>query len=207
MLKRYALPYGYGDLAPFISPETMHLHYDKHYAGYTDKANEELLRLGIDADMTEIVEKRIYNLSEKLKNNFGGFYNHSLFWYMLKPTAKGQDYPFTETARLIERDFGDYNNFRQTFLDQAKKRFGSGWVWWVLDPITGSTEIINTPYQDFPEMTDYGAKLPLLGIDVWEHAYYLDYQNKRPDYVEKVLDNLINWNYIEERVNTAKSMV
>ena len=203
MLKKYTLIYGYSAYAPFISEKTMRVHYDKHYVGYLDKANEELQRLGITADMNEIVEDSLYDASKKLWDNFGGYYNHSLFWYMISPPEEGSRAPLPNSQRLIDRDFGSFFNWKEAMLQGAKDRFGSGWVWWVYDPKDGITSVINTPYQRFPEMSEYGNLIPLFGIDVWEHAYYLDYENKRDTYVNNVLINLVNWDYVEERLNTA----
>jgi superoxide dismutase, Fe-Mn family len=204
MLKLYPLPYNEDAIAPIISAETMDVHYNKHYRGYHEKTNAELKRLGIAPDMLEILWEGSYNNSEKLKDNFGGYYNHSIFWYMLRPTNSLSD-PRENTIAAIQRDFGSWDSFREEFLKAAKGRFGSGWTWWVFDPASGTTQIISTPNQDFPEMDEYGAKIPLLGVDVWEHAYYLDYKSDRAEYTQNVLDYAINWDYIEERLNTALS--
>lgn len=203
MLKKYALIYGYSAYAPVISEKTMRVHYDKHYTGYLNKANEELERLNISDDMNEIIENRLYEKSQKLKDNFGGYYNHSLFWYMISPPEEGSRKPLPNTERFINQDFGSFFTWKEAIAEQAKKRFGSGWVWWVFNPKTRKTEVINTPYQDFPEMEEYGGKIPLFGIDVWEHAYYLDYENMRERYVNNILLSLVNWDYVEERLNTV----
>lgn len=203
MLNLYPLPYPEDALRPWISEETMNVHYNKHYKGYYDKTIEELQRYGIDATLEEIIEQNLYEKSQKLQDNFGGFYNHSIFWYMLQPEEMTPSNPKSQSARLIERDFGSLSNFKSKFDDIAKSRFGSGWAWWVMNPRTGKTEIMSTPNQDFPEMDKYGRKVPLLGVDVWEHAYYLDYKNQRGEYVKNILDNIVDWNYIETRVNDA----
>jgi len=207
MLNKYPLPYSFDALKPYISADTMRTHYEKHYNAYWENANEELKKNGIEPNMTDIVEYGSYDASKRLRNNFGGYYNHSLFWFMLRPTKKGYNYPDTETAKLIGRDFGSLRDFKDEFSKQSKMRFGSGWVWWVFDPKDGSTKVINTPYQDFPEMPEYDSVVPLLGIDVWEHAYYLDYKNERDKYVMNLLDNAINWAYVEERVKQSLNML
>jgi Fe-Mn family superoxide dismutase len=206
MLKFYELPYSFDALSPYISEETMDVHFNSHYKGYYAKTLEEMERLEIDADLVEMIDQNLYEKSDKLKDNFGGFYNHSIFWYMLRPKGDKNSVPVRNSLRLIKRDFGSYDNFKKEFLKEAKSRFGSGWTWWVLDPKTGKTEIMTTPNQDFPEMDEYGRKVPLLGVDVWEHAYYLDYKNGRADYVENVLNDAINWAYIEDRVSTALTL-
>lgn len=206
MLELYALPYSENALEPWISAETMDVHYNKHYKGYYDKMLEEIQRLGINATLSEFIEENLYEKSQKLQDNFGGYYNHSNFWYMLQPSTMVTTAPKTQSARLIQRDFGSFGNFKNRFDDIAKSRFGSGWAWWVMNPRTGKTEIMSTPNQDFPEMDKYGRKVPLLGIDVWEHAYYLDYKNQRGEYVKNLLDNIIDWDYIEKRVVLATSL-
>ena len=184
----------------------MNVHYNKHYKGYYDKTIEEMERLGLQASLEEIIKDNLYEKSQKLSDNFGGYYNHSIFWFMLQPTGAMPSSPQMKSAQLIQRDFGSLENFKKEFDDIAKSRFGSGWAWWVLDPRTGKTEIISTPNQEFPEMDKYGRKVPLLGVDVWEHAYYLDYKNERGNYVSNLLDNIVNWNYIEDRVNEATAL-
>ena len=207
MLDFYNLPYPLDAIEPIISRETMDVHFNSHYKGYYDKTLEEMERLGIGADLVTMVDKNLYEQSEKLKDNFGGFYNHSMFWYMLRPNGNSNFTPQRQALKFIQRDFGSYEAFKKEFLDKAKARFGSGWTWWVLNPDTGKTEIISTPNQDFPEMDKYGRKVPLLGVDVWEHAYYLDYKNGRPDYIQNVLENSINWGYIEDRILQATQAV
>lgn len=192
MYKPYKLPYAYADLEPYIDAETMNIHYNKHYMGYLNNLNEEINKT-VSSKMP--IERLIMNIdlfSDSIRNNAGGYYNHSLFWQMLKPASKsGYNIPQGKVKELIERDFGTTLFFRDKIEKEAKKRFGSGWVWWIMFP-NGSTAIVNTPYQDNPKM--YFDCEILLGIDVWEHAYYLKYKNDRNKYVDEIF-NVINWDY------------
>ena len=186
--KPVPLPYSYSALEPYIDEKTMYVHFNEHYLGYIKKLNA-LLPSGppINKLITDIS-----NYSTDIKNNAGGYFNHSLFWNMLrpyKPFAINQPPPLVKS--IINRDFGSFNNFKNEIIETAKKRFGSGWVWWIQYP-NGKTAIVQTPYQDNPMM--YSDVKILLGIDVWEHAYYLKYQAKRENYVNNIF-NVINWNY------------
>ena len=186
--KPVPLPYSYSALEPYIDEKTMYVHFNEHYLGYIKKLNA-LLPSGppINKLITDIS-----NYSTDIKNNAGGYFNHSLFWNMLrpyKPFAINEPPPLVKS--IINRDFGSFNNFKNEIIETAKKRFGSGWVWWIQYP-NGKTAIVQTPYQDNPMM--YSDVKILLGIDVWEHAYYLKYQAKRENYVNNIF-NVINWNY------------
>ena len=186
--KPVPLPYSYSALEPYIDEKTMYVHFNEHYLGYIKKLNA-LLPAGppINKLITDIS-----NYSTDIKNNAGGYFNHSLFWNMLrpyKPFAINEPPPLVKS--IINRDFGSFNNFKNEIIETAKKRFGSGWVWWIQYP-NGKTAIVQTPYQDNPMM--YSDVKILLGIDVWEHAYYLKYQAKRENYVNNIF-NVINWNY------------
>lgn len=188
MYKPFPLPYSYSALEPYIDEKTMYVHFNEHYLGYIKKLNA-LLPAGppINKLITDIS-----NYSTDIKNNAGGYFNHSLFWNMLrpyKPFAINEPPPLVKS--IINRDFGSFNNFKNEIIETAKKRFGSGWVWWIQYP-NGKTAIVQTPYQDNPMM--YSDVKILLGIDVWEHAYYLKYQAKRENYVNNIF-NVINWNY------------
>jgi Fe-Mn family superoxide dismutase len=188
MYKPVPLPYSYSALEPYIDEKTMYVHFNEHYLGYIKKLNA-LLPAGppINKLITDIS-----NYSTDIKNNAGGYFNHSLFWNMLrpyKPFAINEPPPLVKS--IINRDFGSFNNFKNEIIETAKKRFGSGWVWWIQYP-NGKTAIVQTPYQDNPMM--YSDVKILLGIDVWEHAYYLKYQAKRENYVNNIF-NVINWNY------------
>jgi len=186
MYKPVKLPYSYSALEPFIDEATMNIHYNKHYLGYLKKLNELV-------SSRRSIKDLIINIDEystDIRNNAGGYYNHSLFWNMLRPNGGISNPPYA-VRYIIDRDFGSYENFKNRIKDAAKKRFGSGWVWWVLYP-NGKTAIVETPYQDNPLM--YFDCEILLGIDVWEHAYYLNYQADRERYVNNIF-NIINWDY------------
>jgi len=198
MYKPVKLPYDYSALEPFIDTETMNVHYNKHYLGYLTNLNDEIRKKNYRAIPIIKLITTIDDYSDNIRNNAGGYYNHSLFWKMLKP-AKNQNgnLPIGISKRIINRDFGSYESFKKMIENKAKKRFGSGWVWWIIMP-DGDTRIIETPYQDNPQM--YFDCEILLGIDVWEHAYYLKYQADRMAYVNNIF-NLINWNYPNEILN------
>jgi Fe-Mn family superoxide dismutase len=188
MYQPVPLPYSYSALEPFIDEKTMYVHFNEHYLGYIKKLNA-LLPSGVP--IYKLISN-IDNYSTDIRNNAGGYFNHSLFWNMLRPYKPfSTNEPPTLVRNIIDRDFGNFNNFKNQILETAKKRFGSGWVWWILNP-DGTTEIVQTPYQDNPLM--YRDCKILLGIDVWEHAYYLKYQAKREKYVNNIF-NVINWNY------------
>ena len=189
------LPYAYDALEPHIDEATMKVHHDKHHQAYVDKANAALE--GTEwADKP--VEEVIANLSSlpadkqvPVRNNAGGHYNHSLFWEMLSPDGGGA--PSGDLAAAIDSAFGSFDDFKEQFKAGGIGQFGSGWVWLVKDG--DGVAIVSTANQDSP-LTD--GKTPLLGADVWEHAYYLKYQNKRPDYLDAFW-NVVNWDYVAER--------
>ena len=186
MYKPVKLPYSYSALEPYIDAETMYVHYNKHYLGYLNKLNE---LVSINKPIKNLIQE-ISNYSNEVRNNAGGYYNHSLFWNMLRPNITTNKIPVAVNLLMI-KDFGSYENFKAKIKEKAKKRFGSGWVWWILYP-NGKSAIVETPYQDNPLMfTD--CKI-LLGIDVWEHAYYLNYQADREAYIDNIF-NVINWDY------------
>ena len=189
MYQPISLPYSYSALEPYIDKKTMYVHFNEHYLGYIKKLNS-LLPAGLPI---ETLIMNIDKYSVDIRNNAGGYFNHSLFWQMLRPFKPfSPNEPPLLVKNIIIRDFGSLANFKQQILEKAKKRFGSGWVWWILRP-TGETMIIETPYQDNPLMINPNIKI-LLGIDVWEHAYYLKYQAKRETYINNIW-NVINWNY------------
>lgn len=191
MYKLVKLPYDYSALEPYIGEDTMYVHYNKHYLGYLNKLNE--LVMSNRPIKSLIINIDNYN-SNEVKNNAGGYYNHSLFWNMLRPNKnQSKNIPPYSVIKIIERDFGSYDNFKNKIKETAKKRFGSGWVWWIKMP-NGYTRIIETPYQDNPQM--YFDCEILLGIDVWEHAYYLNYEADREKYVTNIF-NIINWDYAD----------
>lgn len=192
------LPYGFDALEPHIDARTMEIHYTKHHQTYVDKLNEALAKYPdlkgktveeLVADLEMIPE----DIRTAVRNHGGGHLNHLLFWQTLAPAgAGGGGEPSGKLKEAIDSVFGSFDAFKEKFADSASKRFGSGWAWLVAD---GGLEIVSTANQDNP-LTD--GKTPLLGLDVWEHAYYLKYQNKRPDYV-KAFWNVINWKEVEGR--------
>ena len=191
------LPYGYSALRQFIDPETMNIHYNKHYKGYISKLNDALEGKNYgDLSLEEII-KTIEHFSKSVRDNAGGAYNHSIFWKMLSPTEME---PKEEILKKINSNFGSYTNFKKKFEEYAKKRFGSGWVWLVLTK-RGTLKIMTTANQDNPLMNviKQGGH-PLLGLDLWEHAYYLKYRNKRDEYIKNFW-KVVNWEFVEGELN------
>ncbi len=191
------LDYRYTALEPYIDAQTMEIHYTKHAAGYAKALGEAVKAETTDANIT--LENILGNISKytiKMRNNAGGHYNHELFWKTLKVNKGGT--PDGALATAINANFGSFENFKTQFTEAAKTRFGSGWAWLVLKK-DGKLEVTSTANQDNPLMNVADVQgIPLLGLDVWEHAYYLKYQNKRPDYVTNFW-NVINWNWIGKR--------
>lgn len=191
------LPYAYDALEPHIDARTMEIHHDKHHAGYVANLNKAIGQMpGFGGNLA--VESLLQNLSTlpenvrtAIRNNGGGHYNHSLFWQMMKKDGGGE--PKTELAKAIETSFGNFTDFKSKFTEAATKVFGSGWAWLVLNQ--GKLAIESAPNQDSPLSQ---GKQPLLGLDVWEHAYYLNYQNKRADYIAAWW-NVVNWDFVAER--------
>ena len=196
------LPYDYGALEPTIDEETMRLHHDKHHQAYVDNANAALAGTQWADRPVEQVLVEIDLLPEDkraaVRNNAGGHANHSLFWEVMSPDGGGE--PSGSLAKAIDDTFGGLDELKQLVNDAGVKRFGSGWTWLVWDG-TGLA-VYSTPNQDSPIMKDWDD-VPLLGIDVWEHAYYLTYQNRRPDYL-KAWWNVVNWDAVQQRFDAAK---
>jgi len=192
------LQYNFDDLEDFIDSETMKTHYQKHYKGYVDKLNLELEKIkGKDLDLEEIIIG-IKKFNTKVRNNGGGAFNHALFWKMLSPKKQSLDGPIKEK---IEKTFGSYENFKDKFEDEAKNRFGSGWVWLILTD-QNRLKIVTTANQDNPLMnTEKERGYPLLGLDVWEHAYYLKYKNKRDQYIKNFW-KVVNWGFVNDQYTT-----
>ncbi|MCC6690390.1 MAG: superoxide dismutase [Bacteroidia bacterium] len=195
-----ALPYAYEALEPYIDKQTMQIHHDKHHKGYVDNLNKALA--GAPAGSKFDLEQLFRSLSEQpiaVRNNGGGHYNHSLFWQLMKP--KGGGAPSGKLGDAIKSTFESVENFQKKFNETAKARFGSGWVWLVVD--NGTLRIGSTPNQDNPlmDVSDFKGK-PVLALDVWEHAYYLKYQNKRADYVGDWW-NVVNWDTANELFDAA----
>ena len=193
------LQYAYNALEPSIDAMTMEIHYSKHAAAYCKNLKEAAT--AEKADMTKPVEDVLKNISKytmKMRNNAGGHYNHELFWKSLSPKTTQ---PSDKLAKCIEKDFGSMDVFKTKFNDAAKARFGSGWAWVVYNS-DKKLVISSTPNQDNPLMDIAETKgTPVFGLDVWEHAYYLKYQNKRADYIESFW-KILNWEFVSERFNT-----
>ena len=194
------LPYDYSALEPHIDAKTMEIHHTKHHQTYIDKANAAL-------DGTEWADKPVEELLANIsslpadkqgpaRNHGGGHHNHSLFWTILSPDGGGE--PSGAIASAIDSDLGSFKEFKDKFTEAAVNQFGSGWAWLVVN--SGKLEVTNRPNQDSPLMD---GLTPILGLDVWEHAYYLNYQNKRPDYIEAWW-NVVNWDEVTKRYEAAK---
>jgi superoxide dismutase, Fe-Mn family len=194
------LGYDYTALEPHIDAMTMEIHYTKHAAAYAKNLGEAAADENVDISQPlEEVMMNISNYSMKMRNNGGGHYNHELFWKIMSPSGGGQ--PGGDLAEAINGAFGSFEEFQTKFEDAAKGRFGSGWAWLVLDK-NNLLQVGSTPNQDNPLMDISEIQgIPLMGIDVWEHAYYLNYQNRRPDYVSAFW-NIIDWSVVEKRYNT-----
>jgi superoxide dismutase, Fe-Mn family len=194
------LPYDYNALEPTIDEQTMQLHHDKHHQAYVDKANDAVAGTDWDGKPVEEVLQNLSSLPEDkqtvFRNNGGGHANHTLFWESMSPGGGGE--PSGELADAISQAFGSLDAFKEQFEANGVAQFGSGWTWLVLDG--GSLKLEKTPNQDSPVLN---GQTPLLGNDVWEHAYYLKYQNKRPDYL-KAWWNVVNWDKVAERYAAAK---
>jgi Fe-Mn family superoxide dismutase len=199
-----ALPYAYDALEPFIDKMTMEIHHDKHHQAYVDKLNTVPAdQFDASIDLAESCKKITAMSTPLLRNNLGGHFNHSLFWTLLKPNAeKKENKPSGKLAAAIAAKFGSFENFNKEFSEKSLKLFGSGWCWLIVSKENG-LQISTTPNQDNPHMpvaTDKGT--PVLALDVWEHAYYLKYQNKRVDYISNWW-NIINWEKAEELFSKA----
>lgn len=195
------LPYAYDALEPNIDKETMNIHHTKHHNTYVTNLNNALQ--GNEELLSKTVEEVISNLDAvpesvrtAVRNNGGGHANHSLFWTILSPNGGGA--PSGELADAISQKFGSFESLKDEFAKAAATRFGSGWAWLVVNK--GQLEVTSTPNQDSPLME---GKTPILGLDVWEHAYYLKYQNRRPEYITNFW-NVVNWDEVSKRYNAAK---
>ncbi|AXH99004.1 superoxide dismutase [Sporosarcina sp. PTS2304] len=195
------LPYAYDALEPHIDKETMNIHHTKHHNTYITNVNnaleghDELLNMPVD-ELIANLDKVPEDKRGAVRNNGGGHSNHSLFWTILSPNGGGK--PTGEVAEAIDKKFGSFDAFKEEFAKAATTRFGSGWAW--LSVNNGEVEVTSTPNQDSPFMD---GNTPLLGLDVWEHAYYLNYQNRRPDYISAFW-NVVNWDEVEKRYQAAK---
>jgi len=194
------LPYGYDALEPYIDKTTMEIHYTKHHNGYVTKLNKAVEGTDMEGKSLEDLLKKVSGLPTAVRNNGGGHYNHSLFWTVMKKGGGGQ--PSGELNDAITSAFGSFESFKDQFSNAAATRFGSGWAWLVVSD--GKLEVTSTPNQDNPVMDLAEVKgTPILGIDVWEHAYYLKYQNRRPDYIANWW-NVVNWDEVAKRFADTK---
>ena len=192
------LPYSFDSLEPHIDTKTMEIHYSKHHNGYTNNLNNALVGTNKESETIENILNSIDLNNSALRNNAGGYYNHCLFWEILSSNSEGK--PLDKTSKLINDSFGSFENFKDQFSKSASTRFGSGWAW--LCTKNDSLEICSTANQDNPLMPGIGCEgKPVLCLDVWEHAYYLNYQNRRPEYI-KAFFEIINWGKVEEVLNS-----
>jgi Fe-Mn family superoxide dismutase len=195
------LPYPTNALEPHIDARTMEIHHDKHHAAYVNNVNTSLQGAGVAEqsieDLCRNIESVPANIRPAVRNNGGGHANHSLFWTIMSPKGGGK--PTGELATAIDKDLGGFDKFKEEFTKAGTTRFGSGWAWLSVDT-TGKLVVESTPNQDNPYMN---GRTPILGMDVWEHAYYLNYQNRRPDYIAAFY-NVIDWKAVGDRYAAAK---
>ncbi|MEJ6800897.1 MAG: superoxide dismutase [Crocinitomicaceae bacterium] len=181
------LPYAYDALEPHIDARTMEIHHSKHHNGYTNNLNNAIAGTEFEGKSIEDILKTCSD-SPAVRNNGGGYWNHGLFWKVMSPNGGGA--PTGDLAAAIDSAFGSFDTFKDSFAKAAATRFGSGWAWLCLK--NGALEVCSTPNQDNPIMGHGCGGTPILGLDVWEHAYYLNYQNRRPDYINAFF-NVVNW--------------
>ena len=195
------LPYAYDALEPHIDARTMEIHHTKHHNGYTTKLNAAIEGTDLAGQSIEDILKNMDMDNTAVRNNGGGFYNHVLFWEIMSPEGGGS--PDGDLASAIDEAFGSFESFKEQFSSAAATRFGSGWAWLCVHP-GGKLEVCSTANQDNPLMPGIACGgHPILGIDVWEHAYYLHYQNRRPDYIKEFY-SVINWNKVAENYAANK---
>ncbi|UYW00861.1 superoxide dismutase [Flavobacterium agricola] len=194
------LPYAYDALEPYIDAQTMEIHHSKHHNAYTTNLNAAIAGTELEGKSIEEILKNLDLSKAAVRNNGGGFFNHNLFWEVMAPNGGGE--PTGELAAAIVADFGSFEAFKDAFSKAGAGQFGSGWAWLCVKD--GKLEVCGTPNQDNPLMPGVGCGgTPILGMDVWEHAYYLKYQNKRPDYINAFF-NVINWAEVAKRYAAAK---
>lgn len=194
------LPYAYDALEPHIDARTMEIHHGKHHAGYTANLNKAIEGTPMEG---KSIEDLLANHSDvpAVRNNGGGYYNHDLFWKVMSPNGGGT--PSGDLAAAIDAAYGSFDKFKEAFATAAATRFGSGWAWLCVHK-GGKVEVCSSPNQDNSLMPNVGCGgTPILGLDVWEHAYYLNYQNRRPDYIQAFF-NVINWDEVSKRYNAGK---
>ena len=193
------LKYSYDSLEPHIDSKTMEIHHGKHHAGYTNNLNNAISGSELENHSIEEILKNLNMENSALRNNAGGYYNHNLFWDILSPSGGGK--PNGRLLESINNGFESFENFKEEFSKAAATRFGSGWAWLCVHE-NGTLKVCSTANQDNPLMPGIGCDgFPILGIDVWEHAYYLNYQNRRPDYINAFF-NVINWGKVNEKYLT-----
>jgi Fe-Mn family superoxide dismutase len=195
------LPYAYDALEPHIDARTMEIHHSKHHNGYTTNLNAAVTGTDLEGKTIENILLNLDMNNAAVRNNGGGFYNHSLFWTVMSPNGGGL--PTGELANAIDAAFGNFEEFKGAFAKASATRFGSGWAWLCLNK-SGKLEVCSSANQDNPLMEGIGCEgTPILGLDVWEHAYYLNYQNRRPDYIEAFF-SVVNWTEVARRFAVAK---
>jgi len=198
--KMIVLPYAYNALEPFIDAKTMEIHFSKHHLAYTNNLNKAIAGTDLENKSIEEILQNLDADNKAVRNNAGGYYNHNFFWEIMGPNKGGK--PKGTLGQAIDADFGSFDNFKLAFTKAATGQFGSGWAWLYLDN-SGKLKITSTPNQDNLLMKTTGIKgTAILTIDVWEHAYYLKYQNKRADYIEAFF-NVINWDKVLEKYKAA----
>jgi Fe-Mn family superoxide dismutase len=194
------LPYAYDALEPHIDAQTMEIHHSKHHQAYVTNLNNAIAGTELEGKSLEDLMQNIASAPAAVRNNGGGHWNHSLFWTVLGPNGGGE--PTGAIGEAITQSFGSYEKFKEEFTKAATTRFGSGWAW-LCKQADGSLKICSTPNQDNPLMPDAGCSgTPVLGLDVWEHSYYLKYQKRRPDYIAACY-NAINWDEVNKRFAAA----
>lgn len=193
------LPYAYDALEPHIDARTMEIHYTKHHNAYTTNLNAAIAGTDLEGKTIENILINLDKSNAAVRNNGGGFYNHNLFWTVMSPNGGGL--PTGDLLAAIEASFGTFDEFKAKFAKAGATQFGSGWAWLTVQK-GGKLEVVGTPNQDNPLMPEVAGNggTPILGMDVWEHAYYLNYQNRRPDYVSSFFD-VVNWDKVEELFN------
>ncbi|HEU4497122.1 MAG TPA: superoxide dismutase [Flavobacterium sp.] len=201
--KMMKLPYAYDALEPHIDAKTVEIHYSKHHVGYVNNLNKAIAGTELEKQTIEEILGKLDLENKVVRNNAGGYYNHNLYWEIMGPKKGGQ--PTGALAEAITKDFGSFDNFKTQLAEAASKQFGSGWAWLVVDK-SGKLAVGSTANQDNPLMPGMPVSgTPILGLDVWEHAYYLKYQNKRPDYIAAFF-NLVNWDAVAKKYEAAKSV-
>ena len=195
------LPYAHDALEPNIDTTTMQIHHGKHHAGYTTKLNNAIAGSDLENKSIEEILGSLDMSNGAVRNNGGGYFNHCLFWEVMSPNGGGE--PSGELADAINSSYGSYDGFKDAFSKAAATQFGSGWAWLCVHK-GGKVEVCSTANQDNPLMPGISTNCtPILGLDVWEHAYYLNYQNRRPDYIQAFF-NVINWDNVEKKFQAAK---